>query len=397
MKIAVVGPAHIGHVRKWALFLSCRGHDVRVFTDSELPKEIDYGSVPVEVCPWSRLQSFVSFKLRPSPWAANRDRWRVFRKPLAQFSPDVLHVHEALRTGAILQHFPQYPSVLTPWGTDVEGLARSEGLKRALVLRAFAFATIVSTNAPGLEERWAAMTGVKKEKFRFFSWGVDIDTFRPRPEEEQDEARRAVGISAKSPFLLSPRRADGVRGIDRVLGAWRLVCERPSLEGAELLILRGGADDAEWAWLQNEAGEQKGIVLCDEFHSPDRMAALCSAARGVVMAPPKDLLANSLLEAMACGAPLIVPDNPCYREALCKAWTEDEQRAPAFIARDAGTEALADSLTKWAECDDETLREIGVRSCKVAKERFSAKDCMPRMEQALEAAIVRWKELNGRG
>lgn len=398
MRIAVVGPAHIGHVRKWAWWLAGRGHEVRVFTDAPLPEGMDYGSVPVEQCPWGRLQSLLAFKLRPSPWAANRDRWRMFRRPLRAFAPDALMVHEALRTGPILARLHGWPSVLVPWGSDVESLAESQGLKRSLVLKALAFASIVSTNAPGMEERWARLSGLPESKFRLFPWGVDDAVFRPRGADEQRAARESCGIPPDAPFLLSTRRADAVRGVGRIIEAWKASADAPSLAGTELVVLRAGASEEEWRNAGAQAAGTPRARLVDAFLDAGAMAALLSAARGVVMAPPRDLLANSVLEAMACGVPVVAPANACYLEVLRPhGGTEESRRAAAFLAESSEPAALAVAIRAWADAGTEELAAMGRASRAVVEKSFRAEDCMPRMEAALEEAIAKHRKLAGRG
>lgn len=350
MKIALLAAAHKSHPWRWARFLADVGHDVVLCSDTPPVEGMDYSGIRIRRPQWSLLQKIEVFKLRGGRWANNIHKWRAWKPIIEEEKPDVLHAHEALAYGPMLAHFPDYPKILTPWGPDMEALAGDDQEVARLVRQGLESADLISTNAPGLEEHWSRLSGLPAEKFRLFSWGVDSEEFSPAPAEKQREIRQRLGIPQEARVVLSPRLAQPIYQVDRIMEGWGM----GKWEKARLVVLRAGAVRESWEELLalREKLADDSILMVDEYLNSQDLAALYSTASATVMIPKTDLLAMSLLEAMACGSLPIVAPLPCYLTALSDVEDPAGGSGKAIFLESSTTEAIAEGLSRWRALED---------------------------------------------
>ncbi|MCC5875571.1 MAG: glycosyltransferase family 4 protein [Candidatus Sumerlaeia bacterium] len=349
MKIAVLAPAHKIHANRWCRFLSQAGHEVVLFSDTDIPPHLDYGTVRRVAPNWTFLRKLVVFKLRGGEYANNTHKWRAYIDLIRAENPDVIHAHEALSYGPMLAHMPpDIPRALTPWGPDIESLKGENREVRELVKRALRAADVITTNAPGLEAHWSTLTGAPREKFRLFSWGVNPGEFRPAGDSAVDMISGELDLPGDARVLLSPRLARAYCRIDMILRGWKLASEE--LPGNTiLLVLRAGAKGEDWENLKTLARDEgiDRVRFVERNMSPAEMAALYTRCDGTVMAPLTDLVAMSLLESMACGSIPILVGHPCYRETVADLREKPHMQGHGIFAPEPTPEGLADAFRRW--------------------------------------------------
>ncbi|MEQ8819508.1 MAG: glycosyltransferase family 4 protein [Sumerlaeia bacterium] len=391
MKVVMLGTAKNSHVKRWARFLVSKGIDLAIFSDRP-QEDLSAAGFRVVTPEWTLLRNLWSFKLRPHPLANERDKWRAYRMKLIAEGPAVIHAHEALGYGPVLPHFAQFPSVLTPWGPEIEDLGRADcgRLKRRLILSGVQAATLISTNAEGLEEHWKRLTAAPREKFRFFSWGVDTQAFSPSTPKEIDRVCKKLGLREKRPYFLSPRLAAPNWGLDKLLKAWLVGWEQSeALRGYDLVVLRCGAPQAEWEQMLSLGTPESGVRFVDEFLSVGDLAALISGAVASVQLPRTDLLAMSVLEALACGTLPLLLDLPAYRSAVASVdVTPKAQQGQAILMESQAPSSILQGLLKVIQMPQDQRQSIGARNAAVAREHHEAARCMGRMLDVYREAIA---------
>lgn len=363
MKIAMLAAAHKIHTNRWSRWLADNGHEVVLFSDTTPPAHLDYSGVRHVGPEWTFLRSLYVYKIRGGALANDRHKWRAYDRVIRREKPDLLHAQEALAYGPTLAHFPQFPRVLTPWGPDMESLKGENREVRELVIQGAQAADVITTNAPGLEEHWCQLTGVPRDKFRLFSWGVDIRQFRPRDEGEASKFAAGLGIPAEATVLLSPRLARRYCRIDMILRAWKEVLDDLP-DNAHLLVLRAGATDQDWQDLQALAREEAigRVRFVDQNLTPDQMALLYTRCRGTVMVPLTDLVAMSLLECMACGSIPLLVGHPCYRETVADLRERPHKQGHGIYAPEGTVGGLADAIRRWGTLKDDEVAKISLRN-----------------------------------
>lgn len=198
----------------------------------------------------------------------------------------------ALRLG---QHFGK-PVVLTARGSDVSLLPRYRGPRRAILCAMHGAAALIAVSA-GLKDGMVEL-GAPAEKITVLRNGVDLDLFRPGPP-------RAPG----PPILLSVGLLIPRKGHDRIIAAL------PELPGFHLCILGEGPERGRLEAQARALGVADRVRLPGAVPHPE-LAAHYAAADALILASSREGWANVLLEAMACGTPVLASPAWGCREAV---------------------------------------------------------------------------------
>jgi D-inositol-3-phosphate glycosyltransferase len=150
--------------------------------------------------------------------------------------------------------------------------------------------------------------GVEPTKVHVIPGGVDTAVFRP---QDRGRARAELALAAEAPLLLFVGRLQPLKGIDTFLQAARIVRQQhPHLQG---LIIGGGVDaqdDHEVQELRRLQALVGRLGLRRHVHfikaqPQQRLAQYYAAADVFVMPSHYESFGMVVLEAMACGTPVV--------------------------------------------------------------------------------------------
>ena len=131
-----------------------------------------------------------------------------------------------------------------------------------------------------------------------------------------------------------------------------------ALPASLTLVMTTRSADAETLAATRERIERHGlgdrVVLLPEPVDDETMLALFRSAEAVVSVPESDAVSISVLEAMACGRPVVASDLPGTREHLGAA-------APELIVPAGDASATADALRAVLEMPPGARDELGGR------------------------------------
>ena len=212
------------------------------------------------------------------------------------------------------------PVVVTVRGSDVTEFP-DYAIPRRYITAAFAGADALISVSGGLRDRLIAL-GAPPEKVTVLRNGIDTDMFRPVAREA---ARARLGLTR--PTLISvggliPRKRNAMT-----------IAAMQDLPGVELLLVGEGPERAA---LQAQI-DQLGLADRVRLLGPQPHAALRDfycAADIMVLASSREGWANVLLEAMACGTPVVasrIPGNPEVVRARAAGLIMDDNN-PAGLA-----------------------------------------------------------------
>lgn len=374
MKVCFLGEATKKHVRDWAVWLHKQGVEVVVLSDAKgEPIRVGDSEVRQMHPRWTFFHNVWTFKLRGGPLANNRDKWRLYRPMIEACNADLIHAHEALGYGPILPKLrTSVPTILTPWGPDVESAIQEKTTEKArLVLGGLQAADVITTNANGLESYWSDELGIPKERFRFFPWGVNTELFCPADSAQKDLLLQQWLIPEEALLFLCPRIPLPLYRHEDLLNGWRIFRERQPNVRAHLLFLSGGFPIPK-SW---NATDLKDFTWIEQNCAAGEMVELYQMADFTVMIPQTDLLAQSLLECLSCGSIPILNRLATYEYAVGDVdnnglgrciWVRDgitlaEQVADAFSAASAMT------LSERANHSEHNIR--------IARSRFHEDIC----------------------
>ncbi|MDB5412169.1 MAG: glycosyltransferase family 4 protein, partial [Rubritepida sp.] len=196
------------------------------------------------------------------------------------------------------------PVVLTARGSDTSQLPQYR-LPRRLIQAALHEATALIAVSAGLKEGLVAL-GAPPDKVTVLRNGVDLDVFRPPADRVM--ARAALGLDGR-PVLLSVGHLIERKGHDLIIRAL------PMLPDHLLLIVGEGPERSALQTLAERLGVADRVRLVGA-QSHGAMQRFYGAADALVLASSREGWANVLLEAMACGTPVIASPAWGSREAV---------------------------------------------------------------------------------
>jgi len=187
--------------------------------------------------------------------------------------------------------------------------------------------------------------GVDAERVRVTPLGVDPDRYRPAPAERVEEARARFGI--EGPYLLFVGAVEPRKNLPLLVRAFAKVA--PGAPAAMLVIAGAGVpwnpegDDQLARALDEVPASVAERVIRTGYVRPADKVALLTGARALVYPSTYEGFGLPVLEAMACGAPVLTSRSSALPEVVGEAALRVD---PADA--DAVATAMEDLLTDTA-------------------------------------------------
>jgi len=195
------------------------------------------------------------------------------------------------------------PVVITARGTDINLIPQYDKPRR-MILQAAEDCAAMITVCAALKDAIVSLGGTP-EKITALRNGVDLELFRP---EDKPQARAAFGMNDKF-VIASVGNLIPTKGHQLVIEALR------DLPDVELLIAGGGAEKTAFEALAGRLGVADRVRFLGVLPQ-QALCTLYSAADCLVLASAREGWPNVLLEAMACGTPVVATDVGGIREIV---------------------------------------------------------------------------------
>lgn len=186
------------------------------------------------------------------------------------------------------------PVTITARGTDINLIPQHAGPRRQ-ILQAIDGCSHMMTVCKALKDELVAL-GAPDEKVTVLRNGVDLNLFQP---EDREAARQAHGMQGFC--LASVGHLIDRKGHHHVIGAL------PQLPEVRLFIAGAGPMERELRELAQGLDVASRVVFLGSLPQA-QLRTLYSAVDALVLASSREGWANVLLEAMACGAPVVASD-----------------------------------------------------------------------------------------
>jgi glycosyltransferase involved in cell wall biosynthesis len=230
--------------------------------------------------------------------------------------------------------------------------------------------------SPQVREFCIEQDGVKPSKTRTLFNGVDAEAVVA--VECRDAARGQLGVSKSTPVIITVANIRRVKGLDILVEAARLVCQR--YPEARFLIA-GQELEAEYSQqLQTRIallGLQKNFTFlgarADVFRLLGISDVFCLPSRS-------EGFSNALIEAMAAGLPAVVTDVGGSREVL-------QDRETGFIVDSEDSRALAQRLISLLD-DPARAVAMGQRAQAIARSKFTVQGMMDELVEVYEGLLA---------
>lgn len=304
LRICIIGSATSVHVQTRAKAFADRGHQICLIT----PRAA--GSGLTERTPRYPTARFPLFSKLGTLFTLY-DYYRLIRECPA----DIVHIHYAYGWGPWLALFAnRHPLVVSIMGGDVlfeerRSILRGGGWLTKQLIHEADLVTSKSDHLSSVLRQW----GVLEDKIMKVIWGVDLNHFR---RINGEAFRRELGLTPEDQVILSPRILQRFYNIHMIIEALPSILQ--SHPRAKLLITEHKADPIykkELSDLAKTLGVDNGLMFVGNIKH-EMMPAYYNLADVVVSIPPSDGFPQTVLEAMACGIPNIVPNLSLYKELL---------------------------------------------------------------------------------
>ena len=294
--------------------------------------------------------------------------------------PDVLDISNSMLIAIAgpLKDALECPIACTLQGENVflEGLlepyrSRAKELIRSQLSHVDSFVA-VSDYCAGYMGRYL---GIPDAKMRVVPLGVNVDRFVPVPAS--GSAPFTIGFLGK----IIPEK-----GLHRLCNVYRDLRARGALEGCRVEVA-GYLGPEHVAYWQSIEREVKGWGLADEIRYrgeldlDQKVAFLQALDMYVVPAVYDDPKGIALLEAMACGVPVVAPRRGTYTEML-------ERTGGGVLVEPENLADLEDTLQRLT-ADRPLLADLGQRAAAGVREHYSTGEMTTRALDVYERLTSR--------
>lgn len=298
------------HTRRWVDPFIERGDQVWAINAAARPAQRPWKGVHIIDLP----AMFNAPWVRYGVWTMRA--WLAVRR----IRPHVLHAHNLSLAGWVAAAVNYHPLVVTVWGSDILVHPDHSRMANKLAHWVLNRADVVTAPAQSLFDRAATFTDAAR--VRLIHWGVDCQVFNPQGETAT--LRASLGLDPRAPVLLCSRGLSPIYNIETVLRALKQVLQVEP--GTQLLLIDFNPDPAYRRMLDQRIKEwelQNNVRFLPRIEGQSNMAALYRLADLVISLPLSDSLSLTVLEAMACGTPVVVSDLPAYEGWVLKGKTGD--------------------------------------------------------------------------
>lgn len=348
-----------------------RGHEVTVFTSDTIDKSTRQ-TIPYLEYEGIKIHYFrnLSNRMAWNRYIFNPGMIRALQNNIRNF--DVVHLHGARNFQNIVAvHYANKSKI--PYVLQAHGSLPTEtkGLIKKIYDKAWGYKTIEGASSlfalTQTEADQYRRLGGDASKLKIIPNGIDLTQFTHLPL--RGTFREKNGLSKNDLILLFLGRINIIKGIDLLVEAYcKLIKEIPNLR-----LVITGPDDNFLSTINDQLQELQPSVapiFTGPLYGSDKIEAYVDA--DVYVLPSRyEAFPNTVLEAWACGVPVIVTDG-------C---------AIADIVKNAGLVSRIDAddiknQIKSILIDDESRKYIGLAGKNLCSERFSITSIVNMMESA---------------
>lgn len=308
-----------------------------------------------------------------SDWAAWQAGSDQLSSLLEKIQPDLVHAGPVQGSAFLTALAGFHPLVTMSWGWDMLlKVNRSPWMRQATTFT-LANTDIFLCDCQTVANE-AVQFGFPRHRIEVFPWGVDLGHFSPgNGQAAGRQLRRALGWDDEFVVLCNRTWADPY-GVDLLAEAF-LGAAQKNLRLRLLLV----GDGPQSKLIHDILAPVRARVAFPGWLDRDALPEIYNAADLFVSPSHCDGSSVSLLEALACGCPVLVSDIPSNRE-----WVVPEEAGELF--RDGDLNALQSQLLLMSKSVH--LEAYGRRARRLAEERADWAQNFQICLQAYQRAIA---------
>ncbi len=297
-----------------------------VFEDRHLPQEI-------EVVEWDNSR-------RSARWVDGPGMLIELKSIAKKINPDLVQAGPLQRSALLAAFAGLRPLISMSWGYDLLQDAGRNALWRQATRFVLSRSDLMIGDCETIR-RLAISYGMPDQRIVTFPWGIDLEHFSPRVNSTAADQQ----VRKETFTLLSTRSWEPIYGVDTIVQAFIQVSQ--TLPGIRLVMLGNGslAEDLKRRFLDAgifpssaspESGKDTQVIFPGQVGFSNLPESYRSSDL-YLSASHSDGTSISLLEAMACGLPVLVSDIPGNRE-----WVIPGENG--WLFKDGDSSALASAI-----------------------------------------------------
>jgi len=315
--------------------------------------------------------------------------WVSLKRVIKKIKPDLIQAGP-IQTSALLVALTGFQPLLSvSWGYDLLLDAEKDVFWRWATHYTLHHSALMVGDCATIRQR-AVSYGMDDNFIVTFPWGIDLAHFKPIDyllttiHNQRSEASHTLPVEGsqepqKEAFtILSTRSWEEVYGVDVFARAFVMAAQQN--DGLNLVMLGNGSQAAVLREIFSDGGVLERVSLPGQV-SYANLPRYYRSADLYVSASHSDGTSISLLEAMACGLPVLVSDIPGNRE-----WVK--QGIQGWLFPDGNVNALAQGMINAAQ-EKDRLSQLGHAARMLVEQRADWSKNFPVLLQAYEEALMK--------
>ena len=341
-----------------------RGHDVTVYTTDANDKtsRLNNGIKNIDginIYYFKNISNFIAYKCKLfiSPGMI-----QIISKNINNF--DLIHIHDYRTFQNVLVHYyatkHEIPYVLQAHGTVLPSFYQKHNQKKFFD-ELFGYAILKDVGKAialtSIEARQYKNMGVNKNKIEIIPNGLNLSDYRSLPEKGKFRRRYSIGAGEK--IILYLGRIHKIKGLDLLVNTFADLTKE--LDNVRLVIV--GSDDGFLSTIKKQIKSLKideKVLFTGPLYESDKLEAYVDADV-YVLPSVYETFPVTVLEACACGMPVIVTDRCGIADVV-----DGVAGCVVEYDKDQLQEAIFRILS-----DGELMRKFGERGRKLVRDYFS--------------------------
>lgn len=288
------------------------------------------------------------------------------RELLGEVKPDLVQAGPIQRCAYLVALAGFHPLISMSWGYDLLLDARRDFLWEWVTRYTLSHSDAFIGDCRTIRDL-AIDLGMDASKVTIFPWGVDLDHFSPQPESTAPHLRRELKWDDHF-VVIHTRGWAAMYGTEEFLLGFAQAADKNS--ELRLLLLGEGPQAPRVHDIISEYQLEDRVVM-PGLVSRDELPDYYRAADLYVSASHSDGSSVSLLEAMACGTPVLLSDIPGNEE-----WVDSGEQGWFFPTGEV--DEIAEGLL-FALDRQEDLRRMGTAARRLVEERANWTKNFPKL------------------
>lgn len=290
MKICYLADINSYHTKKWCKYFVSKGHDVHVISISDGECE------GVKVHSLS-ISSSLSKKEKSFGKLSYLNRIKKIKDIINEISPDILHAHYASSYGLFGALSNYHPYIISLWGSDILLFPKEGFIQKNILKYNFKKADRIFSTSLYMKEEANLYTN---KSIDITPFGIDTSIFYNKNIREDNIL--TIGIV---------KSLEKIYGIDYLIRAFANLRKKHS--NIKLKIVGEGTQEKSLKELSVKLGISDDVSFIGRLNIYE-VADFYNEINIGVFPSLSESFGVSVLEAQACGVPVIVSDIEAFRE-----------------------------------------------------------------------------------